>query len=200
MRALTVLGTRLYVGGKFTGIAGTTRKRFVALDSASGTLIPAFNPRPNRTVNEIKVSPDAAVVYAGGTFTMLGGQARVAGGAVNASNGNATAFAPAVDGGNCITIGLSPDGSIFYASTENNTVFAFDTSSAGLTEDLWHVKMSGNTQAIAASATEVYLGGHFSQYLTTHTKRAYFASVSPVDGSLTTWDPKATGGAMGVWR
>jgi hypothetical protein len=197
VKALAVFGDRLYVGGKFAGIDGAGRKRFAAVDTATGDIVTAFSARADRTVNEIKVSPDGSIVYAGGAFTKLGGQLRYNAGSVFASTGDATDFVPTVDGGNCVTIGLSPDGSLFFASTDNNTVFAFEPAVSNSPK--WLVKMSGNTQAMAVSNSEIYLGGHFSQVITTKDKRAYFASLDTANGSPTAWDPQATGGKMGVW-
>ncbi len=196
VKALTVFGDRLYVGGAFGSIDGTGLGRLVALDTA-GDVDRTFSARANRTVQEVKVSPDGSIVYAGGAFTKLGGQPRFTAGSVFASTGAATSFVPTVDGGNVVTIGLSPDGSLFFASTDNNTVFAFQPGVSNSPK--WLVKMSGNTQAMAVSDTEIYMGGHFSQVITTKTKRAYFASLNTADGSVTSWDPQATGGKMGVW-
>jgi hypothetical protein len=196
VKALTVVGDRLYVGGAFGGIDGTGLKRLVALDLA-GNVDRSFAARANRTVNEVKVSPDGSIVYAGGAFTKLGGQARYNAGSVFAATGDATTFVPAVDGGNVVTIGLSPDGARFFASTDNNTVFSFQPAVSN--SPSWLVKMSGNTQAMAVSDTEIYMGGHFSQVITTKDKRAFFASLNTADGSVTSWNPLATGGKMGVW-
>ena len=197
VKALTVVGTTLYVGGRFGGIDGTGRKRFVALNSATGDLVPAFRPAPNGGITELEASPDGTVIYAGGSFSILGGQPRVSGGAVFASGGLATSFAPTISGGNGVTIGLSPDGLTYFVGTENNTVYAFDT---GVADSLkWSVKMSGNTQAMAVSDTEIYIGGHFSQYLPTKTSRPFLGSLNVTNGALTSWNTMATGGKAGVW-
>jgi hypothetical protein len=195
--ALRVSGDTLYVGGRFGGIDGsTTRNKLAAVVASTGDLITSFRPRPNGKINEIRVSPDGSAVYVGGGFTSLGGQPRVAAGSVQSSNGDATSFAPQVDGGNAVTIELSADGSDFYATTENNTVFDFPTNSNA---PRWSVKMSGNTQAMAWSASDLYLGGHFSQVITTKEKRPYFASINPETGAVNAWNPNASGGKMGVW-
>jgi WD40 repeat protein len=199
VNTLAVKGNRLYVGGTYVGIDGTTRKRLVALDVATGDVVTGFRPAPNGNVREVVVSPDGSKVYAGGAFTKIGGQTRDARAAeLLASNGSATAFNPSGDGGNAVTVEVSPDGSRFFYSTENNTVFAYDPTMSN--SPLWSRKMSGNTQAMAAGPSgELYIGGHFSQDVTSKTKRAYFASINYGNGSLTSWDPDATGGKMGVW-
>lgn len=198
VKTLAVHGNRLYVGGRFIGIDGTARKRFAAIDTGTGNLIATFSPRPDMGVSEVLVSNDGSIVWAGGAFTKLGGQPRENhAGAVYAANGNATAFAPTVSGGNAVTIGLSPDGSRFFISTGNNSLLAYDPAVSN--EPVWNIKTSGNTQAIAVSDNEMYIGGHFSQFVTGKIKRNYIASVDPHTGTPTSWDPLAQGGKMGVW-
>jgi WD40 repeat protein len=199
VNSLAVKGDRLYVGGRYGSIDGTTRKRLVALDVATGDVITSFRPAPNGMIREVVVSPDGTKVYAGGGFSVIGGQTRGARAAeLLASTGAATAFNPSGDGGNAVTVEITPDGSRFFYSTENNTVFAYDLG--GSNSPVWSRKMSGNTQAMAASATgELYLGGHFSQDLTTKLKRTYYASFEYDTGTLTDWDPNASGGKAGVW-
>ncbi|MGH3346643.1 MAG: hypothetical protein ACRDO4_06645 [Nocardioides sp.] len=199
VNSLAVKGDRLYVGGRFTRIDGTTRKRLVALDVASGDVVTGFKPAPNGQVREVVVSPDGSKVYAGGAFTTIGGQVRAARAAeLLASTGAVTSFNPSGDGGNAVTVEISPDGTRFFYSTENNTVFAYDPEESN--SPVWSRKFSGNTQAMAAGPSgELYVGGHFSQDTTSKAKRAYFASIHYGTGDLSTWDPNATGGKMGVW-
>ena len=59
--------------------------------------------------------------------------------------------------------------------------------------------MSGNTQAFAVSETELYLGGHFSQFAEQRIRRPFLASADPYTGVATTWDTKAEGLKPGVW-
>jgi WD40 repeat protein len=195
--SLAVDGNRLYVGGRFTGIDGkTTHKRLVAIDTVTGNLISAFRPSPDKGVTEVVVAPDHTV-YAGGPFTMLGGQPRLSAGSVDPATGTATGFAPSGNGGPARTIALSPDGSRFFYGTENNTLFAYDPAVSN--DPVWLIKTSGNTQAIVVSDTEMWIGGHFSQVVTGHIARPYVASLDPVDGSVNEWNPNCVGGKLGVW-
>ncbi len=194
--SLAVDGDRLYVGGRFTGIDGTARKRLVVIDIPTGNLVPSFRPAPNKGVTEVVVSPDGTV-YAGGAFTMLGGQPRNSAGSVNPATGTATAFSPTGNGGNVVTVGLSPDGGRFFYGTENNTLFAYTPATSNA--PIWSIKTSGNTQAIADSGDEMWIGGHFSQIVTGHIARPFIASIDPVDGSVNAWNPECYGGKMGVW-
>lgn len=199
VRDIEVAGNRIYVAGAFTGIDGTARKRLVALTPA-GDLITTFNPAPNWTVRDVEVTPDQAEVYAVGGFTAIGGASRTNHAAsVLASTGKATAFAPSVKGGLAIAAGLSPDGTRFLFSTENNSVFAYDPAISNL--PVWTNKGGGDTQAIAVSETgEVYIGGHFSKMTAVNgsapTKE--LASLQLSDGAVTSWRPDLIGD-MGPW-
>jgi hypothetical protein len=197
--SLAVSGDRLYVGGRYTGIGGTGRSKLAAVSTADGKVITAFNARANGTVREVVVSPDGTTVYAGGGFVKLGGVSRAGNaGSVLASNGNATAFNPVVDSGSgVVTVALSPDGSRFFLSTQNNYVRAYDPANGN--NPVWSARTSGNTQAIAASTTEVYMGGHWSGFQDGNIKRPYLGSVRMTDGKPTSWDPKCAGDKMGVW-
>ena len=198
VNSLAVEGDRLYVAGKYGSIDGTTRKRLVALDAGTGNLITSFRPAPSGGVREVVVSPDGTKLYVGGGFSSIGGADRVAAAELVASTGTATAFNPSQSGGNVVTVEITPDGSRFFYSTENNTIFAYDPAVSN--DPVWQRKFSGNTQAMAAGPSgELYVGGHFSQDTTSKTKRAYFASIYYDTGALTPWDVAATGGKMGVW-
>ena len=164
----------------------------------TGDLVPGFEPAPDNKVTEVVVSPDGATVYAGGAFSTLGGQPRYRAGAVHASTGRATDFAPTGSGGNAVTIGLSPDGERLFVGTQNNTLFAYDATVSN--NPVWSIKTSGDTQAIAVSDDEMRIGGHFSQIVTGKIPRPFIASLDPVDGSVNDWNPKCAGPKMGVGR
>jgi endonuclease YncB( thermonuclease family) len=197
--SLAVHDDRLYVGGRFSGIDGTGRARIAAVAVASGDVITTFNARANGPVLEVVVSPDGGTVYAGGGFSKLSGASRSGNaGAVSASDGAATAFDPYVESGTgVVTVALSPDGSRFFLATQNNFVRAYDP--AGSSNPVWSLRMGGNTQAIAASSTEVYLGGHWPGFREFGITRPFLGSVSMSNGVPTTWDTKCSGDKMGVW-
>src|SRR3954469_4516949 len=50
VRALATDGTRLFVGGFFTTVNGSTRNRVAALDLATGAVDPGWNANSNNTV------------------------------------------------------------------------------------------------------------------------------------------------------
>lgn len=195
--ALTRSGDSLYVGGRFTAIGTSTRRRLARVNISSGVVETAFNPWPNWTVKGVAVSADGGRVYAVGGFTEIGTQARRGAAELLATNGTATAFNPA-QGGVALAVAVTPDGSRFFFSTTDNRLRAY--APAVSNNPVWTVQSSGDTQAIAASATEVYFGGHFGQLWGTgpRTRRAVIASVLVGDGTVTSWNPGANG-TMGVW-
>ena len=196
VHSLAVHGDLLYVAGKYGGIGGTSRKRLQAVSVSTSAVIMGFNAKVSGGIRQIELSPDFATLYAGGGFTSLSGQSRLGIGAVSAVTGAPTSWAPTETGGNLVSIGLSPNGSTLYFGTDNNTVYRYSVTSNNPT---YFFKMSGNTQAIAATNTEVYFGGHFSQSVAEKLHRAFLASFDPATGKLTTWDPGTEGGKMGVW-
>lgn len=198
VHSLRVKGTRLYAGGTFVTIKGVTRRRLAAVDVATSAVNLQFNPWPNWTVKGIAVSPDGTKVYATGGFTAIGGQPRNGAAEVLSTSGAATAFNPA-EGGVGIALALTPDGSRFYFSTTNNRMYAYDPAVSSV--PVYTIQTGGDTQAIVASSTEVYFGGHFNNIQTFGAKRSLIASIRMSDGALTSWNPtiSTSSKGMGPW-
>ncbi len=197
VNSLAVHGDTLSVGGRFARIDGRRYSRLAAINATTGELITGFQPAPDSKVTEVVVSPDGSNVYAGGAFSVLGGQPRLRAGSVNSSTGLATSFSPSGSGGNAVTVALSPDGARFFVGTQTNTLFAYDPAVSNA--PVWSIKTSGDTQAIAVSDDEMWIGGHFSQIVTGKIPRPFIASLDPVDGSVNAWNPQCSGPKMGVW-
>ena len=195
VHSLAVHGNRVYVGGTFTSIDDVSRRRLAAIDTVTGNPHLGFNPWPDWTVKSVVVSPDGSKVYAAGGFTAIGGAARPGAGEVLASTGKATTFSPSV-GGVALTVALTPDGSRMFFSTTNNRMYAFDPAVSNT--PVYTIQTGGDTQAIAATQTEVYFGGHFTNVQTHRAKRNLLASVRTSDGALMPWNPDLTGN-MGPW-
>jgi hypothetical protein len=192
---LAVSGNRLYAGGRFTSIGGQARRRLAAVDLTTNAVVLGFNPWPDWTVKAVAVSPDGTKVYATGGFTNIGGARRPGGAEVLASTGRATAFAP-TNGGVGLALALTPDGSRFYFATTNNRMWAYAPAAGN--SPVYVTQTGGDTQAIVASSTEVYFGGHFSNINSARQKRNRIASILVANGALTSWNP-GVNGTMGVW-
>jgi hypothetical protein len=195
VRSLDVSGNRLYVGGRFDGIDGTAKQKLAAVDVTTGNTV-AWNTWINGNVAEVRVSPDGQTVWVGGAFSKIRGLPRAYFGGIDATTGVPNAFSRDSWGGVVITVGLSPDGGTVYVASENNHLFAYDWAAS---TELWRTRMSGNIQAIAASPTEIYIGGHFSSFADYKVKRPSLGSVDPATGAPTSWDTEATGLLGGGW-
>lgn len=194
IRALAADGTgRLYVGGSFSRIGGRAIARLAAVDQTSGAVDPAFAPQPNNTVRALGLTDDGTRLYAGGSFSTMGGRSRP-GAAELTPAGATTAFAP-TEGGVAISLDVSPTGRLFFGTTNNRT-WAYDPAVSSL--PLYRVRTSGDVQAILATTDEVYVGGHFSGFPEAHLERLHIGSFRAADGAPTTWNPGANG-SYGVW-
>jgi hypothetical protein len=195
IRALAAdTGDRLYVGGGFGRIGGKAIHRLGAVSQASGAVDTSFNPDPSGTVRALTLTDDGSKLYAGGPFTTIGGLARPGVAELNAATGAVTSFAP-TDGGVVISMDVAPSGRLFFGTTSNRT-WAYDpaVSNAGL----YRVRTGGDVQAIVATNSEVYIGGHFNTLPEAKLNRLALASFATSDGTPTAWDPGANG-SFGVW-
>ncbi len=99
---------RLYIGGDFTTVNGTTRNRIAAISPASGNVVSSFRASANKQVSAIGVY--GSTVYAGGAFTTMDGRSRVKVAAVSSSKGALTSWAPKLKGGDVTSIAIAPRG------------------------------------------------------------------------------------------
>ena len=79
--AIAQVGDVMVVGGTFTSVtpvggSATSRSYVMAFDTASGALVPGFNPSLNGIVNEVIPGPTAGTVYLAGAFTTVNGAAQ----------------------------------------------------------------------------------------------------------------------------
>ncbi len=165
----------VYIGGTFTSLGGQPRARIGHI-LADGSVDPNFNPGvpgQNSAVNALAVSGDGTIVYVGGGFETIGGQPRNNLAAVEAATGNVTNFDPA---------GLGTDDQVFALEVSGTQVYVggqFEHLGGQTRNGL--AKVAGTTGgdlgwipnptfggggglifAIAASGTDVYVGGVFT--------------------------------------
>ena len=196
VRALATDADRLYVGGSFGRIGGKAVPRLAAVSQDTGAVDTSFAPRPSGTVRAVTLSDDGNKVYAGGPFTAVSNVARP--GVVELTReGKVTPFAP-TDGGVVISMDVSPEGRLFFGTTSNRT-WAYDPADPidpNVPE--YRLRTGGDVQAILATSSEVYIGGHFNTIPEQKLERVALASFRPNDGTVTPWNPGANG-PFGVW-
>ncbi len=77
--AITQVGSRIVVGGSFTGVQDhgstttVTRNRLLAFDATTGAVSTTFAPTLDGTVQALTPGPTADTVYVGGMFTNVNG-------------------------------------------------------------------------------------------------------------------------------
>ena len=175
VNALAVSGSDVYVGGIFTTLntPAVTRNRLakIPLSSSSGNVDPSWDPSPNGLgVNALAVS--GTDVYAGGSFTTIGGQSRnriaklssTGTGAANEIwDPNAGIAFPGVSalavsgtdvyvGGNFTTIG----------GQSRNSIARLSSSGTGAADPSWNPNADSGVSALAISGTRLAAGGVFT--------------------------------------
>src|SRR5690242_1564504 len=217
--ALAVSGSTLYVGGKFTSIAGATRTRLAAFGLGNGTLglNGTWKPRANAAVNALAVAADGSGrVFAGGAFGTINGVAASHFAALTASTGALTAWASAPPGP-VLKIAVTSTRVFLGEGGSGGQVGGYDESSGAFR---WRVQTDGDVQGIALIGGELYVGGHFNNVCggdgggsgapfvcNTSIPRKHLCSVDTAAAdplgvnaasALTAWNPKANS-SLGVF-
>ena len=193
--AISADGSRLYAGGSFTIIGGTSRNRLAAVNAASGSIDPLWNPNANNTVNALALSADGARLYVGGSFTTIDGTSRNRLAAVSATSG-------AVDASwdpnaNNTVNAISANGTRIYVGgpftsvggTSRNNLAAVSATS-GAVDASWNPNANGkvNVLALSADKSRLYAGGSFTSV--GGTSRGRLAAIDLVSGEVDpVWKP-----------
>ena len=102
-------------------IAGQTRYRIAAFDTATGALVTSFNPGLDSQVRAMVATN--STVYVGGAFTSAnGGGPRQPARRVHASNGALLPWSPSADNGTVSALTVSPDGTMVIAGGSFTTL------------------------------------------------------------------------------
>jgi trimeric autotransporter adhesin len=190
--SLALGGGRLYVGSEFgMSSAGVNRKTLVALDPATGALVPSFNPDVDGSIYAIGAS--GSRLYAGGLITAVnGGTPRNGLASFDLTTGAADpAFAPNLD--NRVSL-LSLSGGKLYAAGRFTTVngtpragLASLDAASGAVDTSFDPTVGGDVRSLAASGSAVYLGGEFGSV--NGVARGKLAAVDATTGATTAFDP-----------
>jgi len=187
--ALDPATNTLYVGGQFTQIDLSFRRRIAALDATTG-FATAWNPDCDNQVFALTVS--AGTVYVGGQFANIGGQPRNRIAAVDAVTGAATAWNP--NAGNIVQA-MALSGTTLYVGGDflsiggqnRSRVAALSTTSGLATA--WNPSAFGTVSVLATAGTQVFVGGSFNGL--GGVARNNLAAIDVTTGLVTAWDPNA---------
>ncbi|MGH9002437.1 MAG: YncE family protein, partial [Acidimicrobiia bacterium] len=216
VRALLLAGDRLYVGGNFTEVSSggqaVPRPQLAALNAVTGTLVTTWSPPPNGggeffgplgeqtstgdgLVSDLALSPDGRQLHVAGTFANFGGRKGVL--SLNTRTGRAARWQADMD---------RPVFDLAYWPGDHNTLFAATGGKGGMlkafspggpTLPQWEIRTDGDSVGVLASATTVYLLGHFDNIVSPQStcyrgcpggpQRHRLAAFDPATGALDTW-------------
>jgi hypothetical protein len=198
--ALAAANGTIYAGGRFTAIGGQPRERLAAFAAATGELTP-WNPGVGlvgRSIADVvALAPSGSIVYAGGVFTTIGGQARHNLAALDAATGEATGWSPDPDAG---VIALTVSGSTIYVGGYFSSIggqprsrLAALDAVTGTAAD-WNPAPSpatgdGVIEALQMDGSTIYVGGHFTSI--GGQPRNNIAALNTSDATATAWNPSA---------
>lgn len=158
----------IVAGGDFTNIGGQNRNYLAMLNhSVNSNIATSWNPNANNTVRTVSI-PKGNIVYAGGDFKTIGGQARSRVAAIN-SSGLATAWDPNPD--STVNQLVVADGIVYLAGDFNRVNGSLQENIAAIdiatnTNNLLGWKpISGiyfGTYCLAVSGNMAIVGGGFN--------------------------------------
>ena len=196
--ALAFSGSRLYVGGQFTSVGGTTRNNIYAVSTTTGALVTAFNPNAgSNAVATLALSGSA--LYVGGSFLTLSGSVRNYLGAVDTTTGNLLPFA--ANPNNSVTA-LALSGSRLYvggffttlSGSTRNRLGAVDTTTGNILP--FAADTNATVTTLALSGSRLYAGGAFGSL--SGSTRNYIGAVDTTTGNLLpAFSPSFSGSGTG---
>ncbi|MDX1908055.1 MAG: T9SS type A sorting domain-containing protein [Bacteroidia bacterium] len=185
---------RVVIGGGFTYFKYETRSYLAALDNSS-ELVQAWNPNVNSTVYSLVL--DDNKLYAGGTFSQIGGQPRrgvsrfnISPGAANTLDiawnanfsGSPTIYGVTVTGDRVYVAGSFDEP---FAGNARKHAAAFSKTSGTLLP--WNPRLSNSANVIAVAGGDICIGGSFD-YLK-HESRSNLLAYNENTGLITPWNP-----------
>ncbi|HVM48036.1 MAG TPA: hypothetical protein VMU04_08415 [Candidatus Acidoferrum sp.] len=214
VRAVTLAGTSLYVGGQFTNALGAQHAVIVGVDTGSSLSIPvplgsAFNGADGTAFGANTIVANNGHVFIGGDFQSVGGMQRQRAAALDLNSGGPLGWAPGFDapvlcmayGANSVYLGGSFTNII--SPTHTNTVrsLAAVDPVMGTNNSTFSFLGTNGTQpvivkALAFGGSTLYAGGAFT--VVGSQPRRFVAGLDPGTASPGPFNPNLAGGSAGV--
>ncbi|MES3030914.1 MAG: hypothetical protein V4697_00705 [Patescibacteria group bacterium] len=177
----------LYIGGSFLTVGGVSYTRLAAIRTSDGVASTTFNPVANGTVGDIVLSQDNTKLYAGGSFTSIGGVTYNSVAAVDTVTASATPSYNPNANARVDTVALSTDdstlylGGIFSALGGQSSIARLgvvSTANASTTYSTPTI-VSGGVSKIILDSLKMYIYGTFTSIngLTKYQKFAMFSAI-----------------------
>ncbi|MCB0842185.1 MAG: T9SS type A sorting domain-containing protein [Bacteroidetes bacterium] len=187
-----------YVGGVFTQLqVGSQNYDYLLHVFQNGDLDTAFHPQPNSAVNNMAL--DGNILYVGGTFTTISGQARNRLAAIDITTGSILPWNPdpnstiqsLIVAGNNVYLGG------FFSQIGNqprNYLASVDKITG--TPTSWDPNVNGIVNVLTYHNGYIYAGGGFTQVGGQSCNR--LAAIDTTTGNPTAWNPGLTGTAVSI--
>ena len=215
---MALFDTTLYIGGEFTqvnvGSSTPLDRNYIAavdanIDEDGNTIINDWDPDADGFVRSIVTSGDGLQVYAGGDFTSIGGQSRIAIAALDSGTdtNNATVWKPdANSGGSVHTMLLS--GNTLYVGGDfvsiggknRNRIAALNTLIDINNATEWDPNADDAVHTMNLDSNILYVGGDFTSI--GGKARDHIASLvtNANTNNVTSWKPGLDGPVYGMVR
>ncbi len=191
--SMALSGSILYIGGQFTHVDGQSRTNLAAINISDGT-VTSWDPETDSGIytQVLSLAVSGSTIFAGGSFTAIGGAAINRFAAIDASTGTAVSRTPdvsstvraiAVSGS---TVYIGGDFTLVGGLTRNH-IAAIDISTESVSS--WDANADGLVLALAGSGSIIYAGGSFTSI--GGQTRNNIAALSASSGTATSWDPNA---------
>ena len=187
VRTILRVGSKVYIGGSFTSVAGKPRTNLAAINANTGRLT-GWAPKANGQVRALAASPNGTRIYAGGAFTSVSGTAHRHVVAISASTGR-------VDrrwktGTDSAVLSLATSGSRVYlggrflkVNGRKQARLAAVKGATGKLSPRWAATADDDVQVLLPSPNgrRIYAGGQFKR-ISGHW-RLHLAALDPRTGT-----------------
>jgi hypothetical protein len=172
INTIEIVGTTVYVGGFFSSIGGASRDRFAALDATTGlatsfdagAMVPTTS---NVSVYALKASASGNILYLGGNFTQISGQARRGVCAYDLTTlslvPTLTSWNPSING---VVLAIHPALTSVFVGGNFDSIgtarrrFLGSVSTGGGLVSPFNPDLSSSVEAIETNGTSLFAGGY----------------------------------------